>query len=398
MSDQPAPLFTRGFLALTVAHFIQALGFSSLLLLPLYLEHLDASRAEIGTIMGSAAIGGLAFRPLVAWALDSIGRKVTIYAGTGLIVVGIGLLFWVRDTGWLLYASRIVTGAGIGALFTGYFTFASDLIPARRRTEGIALFGISGLTPLALTPFVDDLGVAAGDLRWFLPIVGLSILTSLFFVAPLNEGLVKRAPPQPGDTERRGLSAALGSLFAPTLLPVWLATIVFSGLVTVFFSFATVAAESRGMPDPAQIWLTYAGGAAAIRLFGARLPDRIGTSNLVAPAMGTYGVAALVVAGADTPEGFLLAGALAGLGHGYCFPVLTSQVVSRMPAHLTGSGLAMFTALWDVSRLALAPLFGAVADAFGDAAMFALAAIGVSGALAIWAVMEHRVARRLAPG
>ncbi len=61
MSDNR--LFTRAFILLFIAHFIQAFGFSSLFLLPLYLDHLGASSSEIGAIMAGAAVGSLAVRP-----------------------------------------------------------------------------------------------------------------------------------------------------------------------------------------------------------------------------------------------------------------------------------------------------------------------------------------------
>ena len=142
------PLFTRNFVALLVAHFLQATGYASLLLLPLYLQHLGASRTEIGLVMATAGVSGLLCRPLVAWGLDGFGRKPTLLIGTALLVVGMALIGGVDRIGWVVYVARAVIGIGIGALFTGYFTFAADVVPVSRRTEGLAIFGISGLVPL----------------------------------------------------------------------------------------------------------------------------------------------------------------------------------------------------------------------------------------------------------
>jgi len=54
-------------------------------------------------------------------------------------------------------ASCIGCGACVAAcpnasamLFTGFFTFATDVIPANRMTQGIGLFGIAGMIPLGL--------------------------------------------------------------------------------------------------------------------------------------------------------------------------------------------------------------------------------------------------------
>ena len=66
---------------------------------------------------------------------------------------------------------------------------------------------------------------------------------------------------------------------------MWLATVVFAGLVGVFMAFATVTAQSRGVANPAWLWFTYAAGAIGVRLLGAWVPDRIGPANLIAPAV-----------------------------------------------------------------------------------------------------------------
>ena len=53
------PLFTRSFVLLTLAQLLQAAGYASMLLLPLYLDHLGADRSTIGAVMAVSAIGGL---------------------------------------------------------------------------------------------------------------------------------------------------------------------------------------------------------------------------------------------------------------------------------------------------------------------------------------------------
>jgi MFS family permease len=378
------PLFTRYFLLLVVGHFLQALGWASSILLPLYLDHLEATRTEIGAIMAAGSIGGLLFRPVVAWSLDTLGRKPTLVAGTLVLATAVALVFFVREVGWFAYAQRFLYGIGVGALFTGYFTFAVDYIPVERRTEGIALFGVSGLLPLALSPIVDGIGLQGEALLYVFPAASLGILASLLALAPVPESR-RQPPPEPVR-----LRPVLRALRQPPLRPVWLAAVVFSCLVATFMTFATVVAEGRGMARPTHLWVAYAAGAIGIRVFGGRLPDRIGPANLIAPALALYVAASLLVAASWSASGFIVAGGLAGLGHGYCFPVLTSQVVTRSPEHLRGTGLTMFTSLWELSALLLTPLFGRVADLFDDATMFSLLALSGVLVLAFWVRLEHR--------
>lgn len=379
-----APLVTRDFVLIVVAHFLQALGYSSMLLLPLYLQHLGASRTEIGLAMGSTAVAGLVTRPLVGWGLDRWGRKPILLVGTVTVAVGMVLVGAIERMGPIVYLERIVFGLGVGALFTAYFTFAADLVPVSRRTEGLALFGVSGLVPLLVNPLSQQIGIAPADLRWFIPLLGVVVLASLLALAPLSE-------PARDPATRRPMRQALPALVARPLWPVWLATSAFSALVAIFMTFATVAAERQGVPQAPRLWLTYALGAIVVRLVGARLPDRLGPANVVAPALGLYVTAMVATAQATTFTGFLVAALLAGIGHGYCFPVLSSQVVTRAPQTFRGSALAAFTALWGLSELATAPLFGAIADVHGDDAMFLTAAVGGIVSLALWVLLEHRL-------
>jgi sugar phosphate permease len=174
---------------------------------------------------------------------------------------------------------------------------------------------------------------------------------------------------------------------------VWLVTTLFSGLVAIFMTFVTVAARRRGLPHPAMLWLAYAGAAAVVRTLGSGLPDRVGPRNLIVPAVASYVLAFVVAADARTEAAFWMAGALAGLGHGYGFPVLVTQTVDRTPEHLRGSTFALYTALWALSSLVLTPVFGQIADWSDDATMFSLAALCGVVLLALWVPLETLLAR-----
>jgi predicted MFS family arabinose efflux permease len=111
---------------------------------------------------------------------------------------------------------------------------------------------------------------------------------------------------------------------------------------------------------------------------------------VLGPALLSYVAGVVVVAVAHTPAGFLLAGGLCGLGHGYCFPILAGQTVTRTPEKLRGSAMSLFTALWDASKLILVPIFGFIAREMGDERMFVIAATGAIAGIVGWAFLERR--------
>ncbi len=383
-------MFTPDFVRIVVAHTLSSLGWSSMLLLPVYLDHIGANRARIGESMGSAAIAGLLVRPLVGVGLDRWGRKKVIAVGGCLQALAMVLVWWIDRPDGVAWASRVAFGLGAAAAFTGYFTLVTDLVPPTRRTEGIALFGISGLLPLWINPLLTRVGVSAEEVRWVVPIAASAVLCSLWPLSRIRERPRTAADALP---PLRTLARALGRR---PLWSAWLATFAFAALVVLFQAFATVTAAARGLPIPTDVWLTYGGGAVAIRLVGAKLPDRVGTHNLVAPAMAVLAFGALALAAAESHSGLLLAGLLGGIGHGLGFPVLTSQVASRCPAAVRGSALSVFTGLWDVAFLVAPAALGRLADAHSDAAMLAAAAALAALALLIWAGLEARYGGRAA--
>jgi MFS family permease len=286
--------------------------------------------------------------------------------------------------GPFVYGVRVLFGVGQGALFTGYFTLAADLVPPARRTEGIALFGISGLLPIGLNAFVAFAHLDASATRWVYPGAALVVLASLVVVARLPE------PPRPdaaADAADEG--SVWTALRQPRLFPVWLATALFAAVLGTFMTFVTVLGQRRGLAWPAAVWLPYALGAVSVRLVGARLPDRVGPHNLIAPAIGLYVAALLVAARATTDTGLLLAGLLGGLAHGSCFPIVASQTVTRAPARWRGSVVALFTAVWQGAEMAAPPLAGGLADRAGDETMFATVAVAAMLVLIPWVALEH---------
>ena len=379
-----APLWTRPFVLLVVGHFLQALGWSSMLLLPLYVKHLGATETQLGMVMAASSVGGLLLRPVVGWSLDNVGRRRTLVAGTLVLFAGMFLVGFVNVIGWQLFSARVLIGIGGGTLFTGYFTYVSDFIPESRRTEGLALFGISGLLPVGFNAAIHRLDIPIADLNQLYPYVSMLILASL--------AALLYVPETRGRMPNRRLASrpkAFASLLSKPLMSTWLATIVFSTMVAVFMAFITVTGRLRDIENTPDLWAFYAGGAVGVRLFGGRLPDLIGTHNMVVPALAAYTGAFVLAAGAQDYWTICLAGTAAGLGHGYCFPVLTSQVVSRIDYRLKGIGLATFTAIWEVTSLTLTPLFGLFADHYGLGSMFAMGAVAATIGCAFWLIVEQ---------
>ena len=224
-------------------------------------------------------------------------------------------------------------------------TYGADSIPAEHRTQGLALFGLSGLFPVALggspatwssMPLVTRRSSSSPQPR---------VLTSWL--------LVWRLPLLPilGHRPRRGFWAAFAQR---NLLPLWWVT----------SCSASVWRLSSPLPGP-----TWAIGALARPVSSlvstacppprCDCPGEGATTEfpnaLSSPDLLAYGSGLVLMAIAANTAVIVMAALAAGMAHGALFPILTSQVVSRARTAERGSAMSIYTSIFDIALLVSAP-------------------------------------------
>ena len=346
----------------------QGMAFTMFLHFPGFLKGLGAGEVEIGLIVGLTAVASIAVRPSVGRAMDQRGRRPVILFGNVVNVAVLALYLTVGELGIWLYAVRITHGFAEALLFTALFTYGADQVPATRRTEGIALFGISGILPIALGGVLGDVILA----RWafdvfFIVVLGFGIL-SLLLSLPLPES----SPTGTGGEKPRRF---LASVLQKNLVPLWWVTLVFSLALTAYFTFLKTFVIDTGIGSVGLFFSAYAATAIGLRLFAAWLPDRVGPKRVLYPALGSMVLGFIVLASATGSGAIAAAGVLCGAGHGYAFPIVMGMVVSRAAEADRGSAMAIFTGLFDVGALLGGPAFGAIIR-FGSYSSMFLAAAG----------------------
>ena len=361
-------LLTKPFVFSGLANMAQGMAFTMFLHFPGFLKGLGAGEVEIGLIVGLTAVASIAVRPSVGRAMDQRGRRPVILFGNVVNVAVLALYLTVGELGFWLYAVRITHGFAVALLFTALFTYGADQVPATRRTEGIALFGISGILPIALGGVLGDIILARWDFGiFFLFVLGFGIL-ALVLSLPLPES---HNPSAGGDRPQRFLA----SVRQKNLVPLWWVTLVFSLALTAYFTFLKTFVIDTGIGSVGLFFSAYAATAIGLRLFAAWLPDRVGPKRVLYPALGSMVLGFIVLASATGSGAIAVAGVLCGAGHGYAFPIVMGMVVTRAAEADRGSAMAIFTGLFDVGALLGGPAFGAIIR-FGSYSSMFLAAGG----------------------
>jgi predicted MFS family arabinose efflux permease len=375
------PIFTRDFNLVFTAHVFQGLSFFLFIHLPRFLSDAGANEVEIGVLIGVTAVSAIAIRPPVGHFLDSVGRRPVLVVGSLLNVVAVALYLTVDSLGTWLYVVRFLHGIAEGATFTALFTYATDIVPVSRRTEGLALFGVSGFIPMALAGLIGDVIL---DRRNFDELFVAA--TVLGLIAWLIILLLPERAPERAHTEvatRRFLTAVR----RPALLPLWLVTFTFAVVITSYFTFLRTFIDERGFGTVGAFFAAYATTSILLRAFFAWLPERVGAKRVLFPAFGVLALGFTVLAAAGGGGAVILAGILTGAGHAYVFPILLSLTVTRTREQDRGAAMAFFTAIFDVGILVGGPLLGLIITLSGYSWMY-LAAVALTaagaGAFAVW--------------
>jgi MFS family permease len=359
-------LLNRQFVLAALATFTHGMAWALFVHFPGFLEQLGATEVIIGLIVGFAAIASIVVRPWVGIAMERRGRRPLIIAGNVLNVATLlSYLAISRIDGWI-YLIRIGHGLSEAMLFTVLFTFAADWVPPERRTQGLALFGVSGMLPIALGGLVGDAVLSRWDFDvFFLFATGFALVSLVLSLGLRDAPHLARQPPA-----RRFVESITGV----HLLPLWWITFVFSFVLTAYFTFLKTFVNETGIGSVGLFFACYAGTAIALRLTLGWVPDRVGPKRALTPAMLFLAAGLIVLAAASNSLAIALAGLLCGIGHGYTFPILHALTITRARVEERGAAMAVYTGLFDVGTLVGGPLLGVTIRWLGYDAMFITAA------------------------
>ncbi|CAG0985439.1 hypothetical protein BURK1_01975 [Burkholderiales bacterium] len=366
-------------------------------LLPLYLAAgLGASMLAIGLIEGTAEAIALIVKVFSGVLSDAVGRrKPLVLAGYGLAALTKPVFALAPGLGWIV-AARFADRVGKGIRGAPRDALIADITPPDVRGASFGLRQALDTAGAVLGPIAAIAALAwfAGDFQMaFWVAVVPAFLAVALIVLGVDEP-ERRAPGQRG--RRLALSDA-------RRLPraFWLVTGVASlmALARCSEAFLVLRAADVGIAIGHAPWVMVAMTlvyAAVAYPAGAALDRGRG------PAMLYAGVAALATAHATlalaTGAVAVFAGAaLWGLHMGLTQGIFAAMVAGHAPEDLRGSAFGVFNLAGGAAMLVASGVAGALWDAAGARAAFALgAALALLTALAL-AAARRSLARRAPP-
>jgi MFS family permease len=365
-------LVSRAFVALaiaTLAFFVA--GGIVLPVASLYAKGpLGTDAAGVGIALGSFSIAALIMRPIVGWASDRFGRRPLLIVGSAITVAAL-LLHLIATTLPLFVAARSLLGVGEAFFFVASLAAAADLAPTNRRGEAISFLSLSLYLGLAVGPVVGETVLRLTSYA------GVWLLAA--GVAALAAGLSWMTP----ETAPAAVGGSIGSVRGRLIHPAGLfpGFLIMSGIWGMggYLAFVPLHAVNLGLDGAGPALALFAGIVVALRIVGARLPDRLGAARLSGAALAVSALGLALLGLLPGTGGLFLGTAVLAVGVAFTFPALMALAVSRVPPDERGSVVGTASAFLDLA-FGIAPAsLGAIADASGYPGAFLVSAIIAAG-------------------
>jgi MFS family permease len=379
--DERERLLTPAFVEITGAalcYFI-AIGVVAPVLPRFVEDSLGGGGFAVGLSVGAFAISAAALRPAVGHLGDARGRKVLVLGGAS--IAGISIFgYALANSLAAIIGMRLLTGVGEAAMFVGAATAVQDLSPSSRRGEAASYFSVAVYGGLAIGPILGEFarthwGVHAA---WYLGgafCLGAALLGTRMPTA--RPPAVEQAP-----TGRRRLlhPAAL----RPGLI-LMLSTTGYAG----FAAFVPLYVTDLGLTGSGLVFAEYAFAVLAVRIFGARLPDQLGSRRGASIALALQSVGLVTMCLWMSVTGLYVSTFVYAMGVSLLYPALFPVVVEGAPESERSQAIATFTLAFDISAGLGAFVLGIVVSLSSERWAF-----GVAGILSFIGLVLVRTAGR----
>jgi MFS family permease len=373
-------LFRPAFALIWLYSLVSTLAWAMLIpVLPLFMRGpLGAGDIAVGVLVSGAFLAAAAVQPLLGRLADRRGRRLLLLGGPVVFATFVALFSLVEAPG-PLFALRAAAAIGDAAFVVGAITVVNDLAPEGRRGEAYSVYSISVWAGMGLGPVLGDLVLhtLSYDAVW-LVCAGLALSAAVLalFLPETRRGPAARRPS--------------GRLFTPSaVIPGLVVGLEMFGFAALLV-FTPLYAQELGMRGAGLVLLANAAVLLAMRIFGRKLPDRLGARRS-ATAGVLFAVAGLTVPALVAHPGALYLGAaLFGAGHALLYPAVFMLAVGLAAEDERSAALGSLKASEALGFAIGSATLGVIASLTSYSGVFAFAAVATLGGLLPLLVLRAR--------
>jgi MFS family permease len=364
-------LVTPRFALVTASALAYFIGIGMLLpTIPRFVEdELGGSGLAVGLVAGAFAFTAAMLRPWAGRIGDHKGRRVLVLGGS-LILAASYVLYLLAHSLVPLMALRVLSGVGEAGMFVGAATAIQDHAPAERSGEAASYFSVAVYGGLgAGPPRGEAIQRAHGFGGVWLAAAAVTLLaTVLGWWTPV--GAIAR------DGEKKPLINPAG------LGPGAVMALSLAGLAA-FTGFVALYVDHEGLGDAGPVFAVYGALILAMRILGARIPDRFGARQTASFAIGCVVAGMVIMAAWSSRPGLFVATVVFSVGMALQYPSLIRLVIERSAPDERSSAIATLSIAFDLSQGVGLFVLGGVVALFDERAAFLAAAVLSASAIAV---------------
>jgi predicted MFS family arabinose efflux permease len=379
-TEQRAPLWTKDFTLLAFGNLLLGIAFYFLVpILPIYLtDILHLPFSEIGVLMALFTISALVIRPFTGFWLDRFDRR-TFYLVAFALMVALFALYPMALGLISIALLRLAHGGAWGMTTTASSTIIADIVPARRRGEGIGYFGLSMTLAMSLGP-----------------LLGIAIVKHLNYPAMFYSGLglglagfvLVLFVSCPHTTSQKRFKWS--ELIEPATIPVSFVQLVLNLAYGGLLSYVAMFGKQIGVGNPGNFFLFFAIGMGLSRLWSGKVFDSKGPAMLLRSGFFLLVLGFLILAVSRSNPLFLLSAYMIGTGNGITMPSFQTMINAVVQRERRGAANSTFFAGFDIGIGIGMILFGYLVEKSGFKVSFLICACIAVCSLSLFEIVALR--------
>ena len=332
-------IWSKDFVLLILSNFLMGITYYAILsALPIYLvSDLDATKFQVGVVVGVYTIASVLMRPFSGFSLDRFGRR-TIFL--------IGLLFYsFLFAGYLVALSitslivlRFAHGLAWGFTTVSGSTIAIDIVPASKRGEGIGYFALSTTLGMTVGPVIGLFVCNQWDYTALFVaccFISIASLVCAYAIKFRKRFIVGKRIRLKWDNmiDKRSILPSLNVLIT---------MIAYGSLI----SFVALYGLEINIKNSSLFFLILSVGIAAARLTTGKVFDKNGPRGIITVCIILLIIGFPLLALAENEILFYTSALIIGFGNGVIFPTFQSMVQNiANPMHRGAATSTLFTAV-----------------------------------------------------
>ena len=347
---------------------------------PFRIHDLGGSTFASGLFLGFLTYASAFSAPLTGAISDRIGRRRTLVAASGVILLcAIG--YAVTTSYRVMLALVVVHGIFWSGLLSASAAYMTNLLPERRRAEGIAYWGLSSVAAVAVAPPIAFWLLQHGGWRWVCISCGsLNVLMGGIAWMLDDDNLPSYQ-----------LTNLPTSFIEWRVLVLSLTLFLYSFAYGAITSFSAVYADAIGV-SPKSLYLTVLAVVILLtRPITGLLADRIGYRRVFMPSLVLIAAGLAILATGSTRGSLVLSAIVFGLGFGNAYPAYVAYVMRDVTAARRGAAFGAILAAFDTGIGTGSTSVGWLIERYGFATAFGTAAVLSAIALPYFVVVDRRL-------